>query len=429
MSYDLIVISSYPPFGQTHGTNTVGVASYTKNTLLSLPDSLNVLVLAEKLSGQPSEYQEKNIHVLRCWQRNSISSFSKIFQNCQKYSRLPILIEFEMAMFGNPALNIFLPVLLLLLKISHHSTTTVLHQVVLDFNEISGHIGQSKNSPLNKVLNLLAKVFYQLIISLSSKIIVFEQFLKNRLNKNNPKIFIIPHGVEIFEKANNFDAVNEANGAQRSKVIRRDVSTGNSFTNQKLSNNNFTVTVFGFLAWYKGTDWVVKAFSNYFDRHPKSKLKLVIAGGPNPNHLDKAYYQKYLSKINSHAAKHPDKIVLTGFVPESEIKSYYQNSDLILLPYRVGMSSSGPLSLAFTYHKAFLLSPKISPILETNDIKQYIKSSQAIFKLKPKSLFNKIIHLQKNPSSLTLLSQASQQISLSRSWSNISQQYLKCLEL
>jgi hypothetical protein len=80
---DLIVVSSYPPQSQTHGIGTVGVASYAKNTLISLPSYLNILVLAEKLSDQPSEYQEKNIHILRCWQRNSPKAFLDILKKYQ----------------------------------------------------------------------------------------------------------------------------------------------------------------------------------------------------------------------------------------------------------------------------------------------------------------------------------------------------------
>ena len=147
MPYDLIVISSYPPQGQTHGVGTVGVASYTKNTLTSLPFSKNILVLAEKLPGQISEYQEKNIHILRCWQRNSLMSFLKLFQTVQKYPRLPILIEFEMAMFGQPFFNIIFIKFLFFLKIFSRKTFIVLHQVVLNFNEIKGflkiHIAQN----------------------------------------------------------------------------------------------------------------------------------------------------------------------------------------------------------------------------------------------------------------------------------------------
>lgn len=404
MSYDLIVIGSYPRQGQIHGAGTVGGAMCTKNTLLAITQkkpSLKTLVLAESLPGQPQNYDEANIHIFRCWQINRPFSIIALVKHVLNYPKTtPILVEFEMAMFGSPLVNALVPLLTTIFKLFGYKVTFVLHQVVLDFNEISGHIGQPKNSPVNYLLSLFSKIFYWLIVALSSKIIVFEQFLKDRLG-NDKKIILIPLGVETVK----------------------------THHNTSLPKKEFVVTVFGFLAWYKGTDWIVKVFSQYFDRHPKSKFKLVIAGGPNPNHLDKPYYQKYLAQINNFVSKYPKKIIVTGFVPESKITEFYSQSDVIVLPYRVGMSSSGPLSLAFTYHKPFLVSQKISPILQTADISLLVSQKDVEFELTAKSLLHALLTLQNNPAKIKTLSDASRNISLSRSWSNISLQYLKCLEL
>ena len=407
MKPDLIVVSSYPRVGTLRGRDTVGVADYTKQTLISLPKHLNILVLAEKLKDEPIISTENNIQIIRCWQRNHPLSLLSIFFHIIKSPRNKILFEFEMAMLGNPWMNLFFVKLLLLLKIFQKNVTVVLHQVVLDFNEISGHIGQKKNSQVNILLNLFAKIFYRLVVLFSYKIIIFEQFLKDRLDKNNPKITVIPHGVETKINKNN-------------KIFK--------------NNDDFIVTIFGYLAWYKGTDWIVDAFASYFDHHPKSKFKLIVAGGPNPNHLDKPYYQEYLSKINSTASKHSHHIQITGFVDEKDIGNYYQKSDLILLPYRVGMSSSGPLSIAFTYHKPFFVSNKIAPILNTSDIshifqKHSLSPKIVSFSLDSKDLVQKIIRLKNNPKLQQELTLISREISSARSWNNISQQYLTCLNL
>lgn len=402
MSYDLIVVSSYPRFGTTRDKFTVGVADCTKQTLVSLPKSLKILVLAEELPGEKEVTTEENITVARIWQRNRLSSFFKIYKYILKFSKsTPLLLEFEVAMYGNPILNIFFVKLLLLLRLSSRKTYIVLHQVILNFQEISGHIGQSKNNPLYLLLNFLAKVFYKLIILFSYRVIVFEQFLKNRLGSQNSKIIVIPHGVEQLSP-------------EKLKIkIHR----------------SFNITIFGFLAWYKGTDWIINVFAKYFDRHPNSKLKLIVAGGPNPNHLNKPYYQKFLQKINNLASRHPTKIILTGFVPESKISEYYLQADLIVLPYRVGMSSSGPVAIAFAYHRPFLMSSKISPSMDTFDIQFLGIKSQVEFPLDPKSIIKKIIKLSRNRQKLSLLTEVSQKISLIRSWTNISKLYKQCLEL
>jgi len=428
---DLIVVSSYPRVGTLRGRDTVGVADYTKQTLTSFPKHFNILVLAEKLKDEPVISTENNIQIVRCWQRNHPLSLLSIFFHIIKSPTKKVLFEFEMAMLGDPWMNFFFVKLLLLLKIFRKKVSVVLHQVVLDFNEISGHIGQKKNSQVNILLNLFAKIFYRLVILLSYKIIVFEQFLKDRLDKNNSKITVIPHGVETINSKSetiNFSARNER--VTRSGQPEGSEHRKNLFTGQK----NFTITIFGYLAWYKGTDWIVDTFASYFDHHPKSKLKLIVAGGPNPNHLDKPYYQEYLSKINSAASKHPRHIQITGFVDEKDIGNYYQQSDLILLPYRVGMSSSGPLSIAFTHHKPFFVSDKIAPILYTSDISNIFISHTlspkiASFSLNSKKLLSKIIRLEKDIKLQKELGLISQEISSARSWSNISKQYLTCLNL
>lgn len=438
--YDLIVVTSYPPQGQTHGKGTVGVASYAKNTLLSLSfhRPLKILVLAEILPNHSNNYDEDNIHVTRCWRRNSLSSYFTILYQINRHPCPNILLEFEMAMLGNPLLNIPTPLFLAFLRLTGHRVTTVLHQVVLNFGEISGHIGQSKNSPLNPILSFLAKIFYLLITTFSTQVIVFEQFLKNRLDAKNPKIIIIPHGVETSTQTE-ANRVHKNTGGEnwdlrsgRSEVHTEGVEHRNP--NSRSRNKPFNITVFGFVAWYKGTDWIVKTVANYLHRHPRSNLKLVIAGGPNPNHLDKPYYQKYLAEIQSNVSQYPQNISISGFVSEADIQKFYRESDLIVLPYRVGMSSSGPLSIAFTYHKPFLISSKISPILLTDDIMSSLRALKInplslVFSLTPKSFFHRLLSLKNHPRKLERIALLSQQIESSRNWSNIGLMYLKTLGL
>ncbi|MBU4210862.1 glycosyltransferase [Patescibacteria group bacterium] len=419
MKYDLIVIASYPPQNQIHGKGTVGVASYTKNTLLSISKTAKktpkILVLAEKLLNQKIKYQEKNITIIRCWQRNSFFAYFQILKQINTHQASNILIEFEMAMFGNPILNSLLPLLLLFLKIKNKKTTIVLHQIVLDFNKISGHIGQKQNSSLNYLLSFLSKIFYKLIISFSSQIIVFERFLKDKLATiaNPKKIIIIPHGVEP-------------------KNIKTNTKTVSQQLN--ISSKDFVITTFGFLAWYKGTDWLAKTMSNYLDKFPNSNLKLVIAGGPNPNHLDKPFYQNFIKNLKKLTQKHPKNIIITNFVDEKDIASYYSLSHLIVLPYRTGMSSSGPLSLAFTHRKAFLLSKPISPILGTKDIDSSLKklnlnNKDITFNLSSQDFITKVKQLKKNPSKLDLLSKLSQLVYRQRLWTNIAKQYIQILNI
>ena len=126
---------------------------------------------------------------------------------------------------------------------------------------------------------------------------------------------------------------------------------------------------FGFIAWYKGVDWIAEKIVN-------SDVKLIIAGGTNPNHRDKPYYMEYVKKIDELALSSKGRIVVTGFVGEEKISLYYQAADLVVFPYRTFMSSSGPLAMAFTYGKPVILSEAISGYMNTADFQKAMEKAR-----------------------------------------------------
>ncbi|OGG17536.1 hypothetical protein A3D78_02775 [Candidatus Gottesmanbacteria bacterium RIFCSPHIGHO2_02_FULL_39_14] len=343
----LLVITSYPVKGKIHGVGTVGIASYTKNTLLNILKaaktagvSLQITVLAEKLSPEQSrEYTEDGIKVRRIWQRGSIGSFLEIYREVLKEEADRILLEFEVFMFGNPLNLFFFPMLLLLIKIKSKKIYFVPHQIIADINDLSGHINLQKNSLGVKFLNVLIDLFFRISIQLTFQTIVFEESLKKKFRGNLlKKIKVIPHGVERVTP----------------------VLTAGEARKQLGIKDEFVVLYFGFLAWYKGADWLVE---NIKDQN----IKLIIAGGANPNHLDKPYYHKYLKSIEEAAEASNGKITVTGFVEEKNIELYFRAADLVILPYRTFMSSSGPMSIAFSFGKPVILSDALLPYKATPD--------------------------------------------------------------
>lgn len=413
----LTVITSYPEQGLIHGQKTVGVASYAKNTLLALSAAAEtkpkITVLAEKLPGQKDEYKEDNVKVIRCWQRNSWSTYWQIAEKVKQLEAEKVMIEFEMAMFGSPLKNIFFPLFLFWLKLINKKTVIVIHQVVLDFSKLSGHLGTEKENIKTKLLNLFGKTFFKLILLTANQIVVFEQFLKDRLTKlgNEEKIAVIPHGVEKEEiTVTQFEARKKLN----------------------IPQSKFVLSMFGYLAWYKGTDWLTKAVAEHLDQSKNDSLYLILAGGPNPNHVGKDFYDKYVQNLEKTVKKHSKNIKIAGFIPEKDINLYYQAADVMVFPYRTGMSSSGPLALAFTNHKPFLVSKALSPLLKTEDIKSTLKQlnisrSQIVFPLSQEAFIDKITYLKNNQKIQEKLKKAGEIISEKRSWQNIGKIYHKLL--
>src|SRR3989338_475723 len=120
MANQLLVISSYPEKGSVHGAGTVGIASYTKNTLLNIlkaaqsaGSDLKITVLAEKLEkSSESEYFENGLEVKRIWKRSSLLSYLSILAVSLKSDAGKILVELEVSMFGGPIYLLLFPLFL-----------------------------------------------------------------------------------------------------------------------------------------------------------------------------------------------------------------------------------------------------------------------------------------------------------------------------
>lgn len=123
-------------------------------------------------------------------------------------------------------------------------------------------------------------------------------------------------------------------------------------------------------------------------------------------------------------------VIHTGFVPNEEVFNYYCAADVVVLPYRTHMSASGPLSLALSYDRPFLISRNLCSMLNTEDIQQImqdleIDKEDIMFDMKKSGdLFEKIGELVCDKKRRSLLSTFSQRIKESRGWSKTSKKFL-----
>lgn len=391
----LLVISSYPAKGFTHHKKTVGIASYAKNTLIGLKKTspnLKITVLAEKFDNRSENYIEPEANVKRVWKRGSFLSFPLLFFEILKHNDTKqILFEFEISMFGNSLKTAPLPFFLFLLRLFDKNVTIVLHQVILDFSEFEGHT--NIKGLRSQIFSLFSKVFYFLVVRTAKKVIVFEDELKKRLG-GGQKVKVIVHGVEKFDTKITKD------GARKTL---------------KIAENKKVILLFGYIAWYKGTDWIVEQF-NKLRQDPKfKKYLLIIAGGPNPNHTGKKFYMDYLSEVKRLST---ENIRYEGFIPENEIANYFTASDAVILPYRAFMSASGPLSIAYSFEKPAFLSVPLSPVV--NGFKD---KKDLIFDLTDNS-FKNLMERINNPKFLSKVALISKELKNKRSFENIAKHYL-----
>lgn len=417
----VLVISTYPPKGTTHSHHLSAVASYTKNTLVSISKNTSQFaftVLADQLPPENTNpYFEDKIRVERVWRRNTPLLFLDLLKAIRgAKDTQKILFCFEWAMFGGRTwISGFLPIFLLLLRLMNKKVYLVSHAVLLDADTVVGQLGSTKGSPKSRLLTVALKFLYWSIVVLSFRVIVFEEALRKQLLNLIPKhqkIITIPHGVEEISKKTTI--------RNARKVL-------------KIPEGELVVMVFGFMIWYKGTDWIAENFAEYFKKHPQSKMRLYLVGGETPKYIDNPAYRAFLERIKVVISQYPDKVINTGFIDEKDIPMYFAAADIVVFPYRVFVSSSGPLSWSFSSEKPILLSSRLSSYFDTADMREALRVSGLTEKdilfdfSRPRTLFKSLIRFRTSPIFRAKLGVFSSFLHRSRSWNTIGSLYAEVL--
>jgi glycosyltransferase involved in cell wall biosynthesis len=356
----LLAITSFPS-----GKNFNAVGWHSQKTLSQLSSMKKILVCAEYEARKTTKLINENLLVVSSWQKSKILSFASLFYFIMRQNKISsIFVQFEFNVFGGTIPNLALMSMLFILKILGKHISFELHQVIKDVGALEKHVN-IKNYFLKKFFNFGLKIYYILIGFVADNIIVFEQELKDRLQNliSLKKIEVLSIGVS-----------------------KRDIIPNNEAKNQiKIDKNKFTLLVFGFINGYKGIDWILK---NKILKN--KKISLLITGGKNPYLKNKAHYKHFYTSILKEASKHPN-VILSGFVPENKISLYFAASDLVVMPYEVFMSASGPFSLAIEHERPVILSNILADYQKSDDFKRTmnmanLKKQDLFFKLDQNSL-------------------------------------------
>ena len=127
--------------------------------------------------------------------------------------------------------------------------------------------------------------------------------------------------------------------------------------------------------------------------------------------------------------KPQERIIITGFLNEKLLPYYFSAADLVILPYRVFISSSGPLSLAYSFKKPFIVAEPLSRYFHSPDFKKAadsagLKKEHLVFRFKADDLSDKI---KKSVNNLSKMKNLSSKLRSERSWLNVSFKYLEIL--
>ena len=415
---NIVLISSYPRPRRRQRTaeDSKGVCFYTENLAASLgallgSEKRRLIVLAEKCEDEEPIEEQGHIFVVRLWKRNTVISFLRILWILASQLSHPklILIQFEFNLFGGIATTAFFPLFVLILRILRKTPCLMIHQVPRELAEIRTHVGL-QNKPLQFVMyQALLPTFDRCLLRFTPRVAVHESLQKETLLKlcDRP-IFTIPHGcAKIDSRPDRFQA---------RKALR-------------FEKTEIILLCFGFLAHYKGSDWIVREIATHLNAVPNTPLRLVLAGGESPNHRGKPHYKEFVTEIFQAAGKCPKEIQITGFVPDERVPLYFSAADLAIFPYRTQMSASGPLSLALSFGCPFLLSNALSSTLESDDFRSAVRDfeleiTDLTFEMSPGQLTSRALALCRDKFRLEAISQMALAVAAKRDWSAVARTYL-----
>lgn len=324
---DVALISPYPPVGVRHGGFS-GVASYTANLAHALAgQGARVTVIAPHDGAAPTVTADGPVTVERCFRRGAAALPTAA--RAAALTGAPVVhLQHEVFLFGGPGAVPALVPTLARLRCTRKLVAT-LHQVV-DPQGIDGDFTRLHRVKIPPGLARAALGGLQSIFSrLAHRVIVHEPAFADIVGESQ----VIPHGVESSFTPSRADA-------------RRRLG---------LPADRLNVLCFGYVAPYKGLHTALEAASLAGD-----EVELVVAGGDHPRLAGRDGYADGLRRRWDGSAR------FTGYVPDTDVASWFASADVALYPYPRPFSSSGALALALAHRTPVLLSPPLAAVTDAS---------------------------------------------------------------
>jgi glycosyltransferase involved in cell wall biosynthesis len=224
--------------------------------------------------------------------------------------------HYEVSLYGSALSSILLSPIIALFRLKKWKVHILLHHVMLPEFSTQAMREWKTPSPLDGPALFLLKLNQQVISRVANIAIVHEGSQAQALPIG--RTIIIPHGISVRP-------------SRRNRALQTHVS----------NDRPLTIGVFGFIAPYKGVLDVILAVGDLLRRG--APLALNIIGGAHPRMKASDDYQQFLTELNAIAAQYP-QITLHGYLPADQLDSAILENDIMLLPYRSTVGSSGALS-------------------------------------------------------------------------------------
>lgn len=393
------LVTSFP---QKNGESAErnAISNYSRELVRELGHKVPVVVVAEIL-GKPQVYEDNGVLVIRGYQRGSLAMNIQIYSILRTFTQAQqVLLQFEFGVYGGSPTTFLLSLLGFLVKLQSKKFSVMIHQVTHDLGELAEHLGISPRSPKTAFYNLGMRCFYRASGWGADRLMVHNSHLAKRLSLyvDERKIAVIPHGVSKINKGDRH-------------VSRRKLGW---------KDDEFVILVFGYLSWYKGSDWIVRKVGPLLKSHAGEKIRLVLAGGESGTLRDMKHYRAYLEKLYRLAREYDAEI--TGYVHDEDKKLYFSACDLVILPHRVAMSESGVMAHVAAYGTPFLASEARAISLDDRKLRSLVTFNDKTFDTKLNSFMSN--RRLRNTVALHAL-----KMGQARNWSAVADLYLAALPL
>jgi glycosyltransferase involved in cell wall biosynthesis len=296
-----------------------------------------VEVLAERIDGHADAYIEDGVMVRREW-RLGWRALYDIRRAVRSLGANLYHLQHELFVFGRGTAALAVPVVLRVLS-RHGAVVTTVHGI-LPRNEYSSALtsAYARAAPKGLVRAAYSWVIRE-IVRRSSRTIVHSASLLASLReyRRTDAAVVIPMGVEQPGPA----------------VTRAEALAQFGWEEKKRA------VFLGYLLPYKGVD----VFERAAPLLAREGIEVVIAGAstgdPTPTHA--------LGRLPADT-----NVRRMGFVPEELLPALFAATDVLVLPYRAGLSASGPLGMAAAYGVPAAVSD-VPPLVEA------MRTPEAVF--------------------------------------------------
>jgi glycosyltransferase involved in cell wall biosynthesis len=280
-----------------------------------------VVILADRQGEGRSTYVDGAVTVRRVW-RDGLSAVRDIDRALTEDAFSIVHVQHELFAFGR-GVGALAAVRLLHRVSKNYRVVTTIHGVIpvaaFDRRFTKAYAGMVPPRVVKMVYSLIMKR----VVRNSDLVIVHSEAVLQSLHGYGTatRSLVLPHGIaKPPVRLSRFDGLRQLGFADTKRAV-----------------------FLGFLLPYKGIETLEAAVPEL----SRSGIEVVIAGGESG---DKRPTHKRQHRVQSSGARR------MGFVPENLLPALFAVTDVLVLPYNVGLSTSGPLCLAAAYDVPVVVS-------------------------------------------------------------------------